>query len=234
MILDVNNNDVIKHVTRLERMSTRALPYAIRNTLNDTAFETRNNQIKASEKQFINRNETFFKSRINATRAKGVNVNNMESTSGVYARGSGAREQPVWNLKTQETGGSLDVGSVPTKDARGGSEAKKIPTRNRLSRAKVRGDSGRLAKKGYIAKQIVAAKTKKLVVSKRAIYRVTGVHYGAGNRISFNTELLYVRDYKKRSYKKRSFIEQEPTKIQTLMNKQFKINIEKQLAHYNK
>lgn len=229
MILDVNNSDVIKHVNKLERIRSKSMPYAIRNTLNNVAFDTRKEQLKRTKKQFVNRNRTFFRSRINAKRAKGLDVNKMESASGVYAKNNSKEEQPVWNLKEQDQGGKLFVGAVPTKAARGGSNRNKIKPENRLSRAKVKGSMKWKGKGHWMRKHFVAAKTGKLIKTKTIIYRVHELSSTLDRKISFKREILYYRDYTKRGYRKRPFIDVSTKVGREQINKTFIKNMNKQL-----
>lgn len=230
MILDVNNSDVIKHVNRLERVRSKSMPYAIRNTLNDIAFDTRKRQIRNTKKRFVNRQQNFFSSRINVKKAQGLSVKTMESESGVFARNTSKKEQPVFNLKQQDQGGSLFVGAVPTKNARGGNESKKIQSNSQLRRAKVRESSKKAtAMKSYIARHAIAAKTGKMIKGKSAIYRVTGIYRASKDKIAFNKELLYVRHYGVKNYRKKPFVHPSEQWLRQRMNNRFTDNIKKQL-----
>lgn len=233
MILDVNNSEVIDQVNRLERVKRRSMPYAIRFTLNDVAFDTRKWQLKKEREQFTVRKENFFESRTNVKKATGNSVESMSSESGIFAKNNSKKEQPVHNLALQEKGGSGFAGSVPTKEARGGNNKKTIPTKNRLRAAKVRVGKGD-SKRNYIARHAVAARTGKVIKSRSAIYRVTGFYQASGGRIAFNKELLYVRHYGKANYRKRPFVRPRDQYIQKHMNDAFNKNIQKQLDYIYK
>ena len=156
------------------------------------------------------------------------------SESGVFARNNNKKEMPVHNLAIHEKGGSEFVGSVPTKEARSGSNKNAIPTKNRLRAAKVR-DNRKTGIKNYIARHAVAANTGKLIKSRSAVYRVNRLYRASGNRISFNKELLYVRHYGKANYRKRPFVKLQDQWVKNRMNNRFKENIQKQLNYvYNR
>lgn len=97
----------MKNSKRLERdlikMRSRALPYAVRNTLNSLAFDARKEAQAFITKEMVNRNK-FTVNSIRVDRARGVNIESMKSVVGSIA--------PY--MLVQEEGGSKDRKSGKT------------------------------------------------------------------------------------------------------------------------
>jgi len=136
MILDVNNKEVIKLTAKLERMHRSAFPSAVRNTLNDAAFETRNLLPTVGAKKFkYQRNKSFLKTFSTVDKAKGFNMRTMGATVGIDAKRDKVLAE---NLESQEFGGSVKGKKiVPHDDSRTGkSKGKRVSEPNWKNKVK--------------------------------------------------------------------------------------------------
>src|SRR5690606_35099496 len=124
--LNVNSDAVIALTAKLEKMHKSAFPSAVRNTLNNAAFETRNLLPTTGAKQFkYQRNKSFLKTFSTVDKAKGWDVNRMASTVGINASRDSVLAD---NLESQEFGGVVSGKKIIAHDdARiGRSKAKRV------------------------------------------------------------------------------------------------------------
>lgn len=105
---------------KLEKISKSALPIAVRQTLNDAAYDVKQVTMpQTSDASFIRRKPTFWKAKSRVEGAKGFDVDNMNSTVG-FLEGK-KHSQAVRNLEEQEHGGTIkDKDFIPLDDARHG------------------------------------------------------------------------------------------------------------------
>lgn len=113
MILDVNTGNLIKYTDRLERMRNNLLPKAVRNTLNDIAFETKKEVPLVAKENFIIRNKGLFKSLIFVNKVRGLKINSMSSEVGILNKNKISD-----GLAKQETGGIAQRGLIQMDTAR--------------------------------------------------------------------------------------------------------------------
>lgn len=99
---DVNTDEVIGLSAKLERLHKSAFPSAVRNTLNNAAFDMKKNIPGEAAKKFTTRNKTFFRRVSAVNKADGFNVNAMQATTGISAD-----PELADNLGAQEFGGTV-------------------------------------------------------------------------------------------------------------------------------
>ena len=109
MKLDVNTDSAIQLTAKLEKLSKSAFPSAVRNTLNEVAFQHKTLIPKVAKHKFqYSRNKTFFKAITGFEKANGNNVNNMQSVSGFNPNAlNGRADKIIKNLEAQEKGGRI-------------------------------------------------------------------------------------------------------------------------------
>ena len=109
VVFDVNTNDVIELTVALKKMHRSAFPVAVRSTLNELAFMTKQKQlIPTAQKKVIVRNKTFFRRFSGVNKATGFNVDSMRSEVGF------TKNKATKGMKQQEIGGSLKAkSSIP-------------------------------------------------------------------------------------------------------------------------
>jgi hypothetical protein len=162
--VNINTDAAVIHTNRLERMGRNALPNAIRNALNSTAFDVKQNTMpKVAKHKFINRAPNFFKANSKVEMARGFNVNTMQSKVGFVPNRSKGVNQAVKDLEQQEHGGKIEKRSfIATDTARGGSGKSLVRPINRLSRIKnivdVKNASGKNYGQKFIKSVIYAGK----------------------------------------------------------------------------
>jgi len=104
MAFDINTDEVIKLTAKLGSLPKQFLPSAVRATLNDAAFETKKNIPITASRKFVTRRKTFFRAFSSVQRARGFDINSMQSVAGINPdKGSRIAE----GLEKQETGGTI-------------------------------------------------------------------------------------------------------------------------------
>ncbi len=129
--LDVNSSAVIRFTARLEQLNRSAYPVAVRQTLNDAAFDVKNRTLtKSANKNFTRRSPNFFKTFSRVDKAVGFNVNSMRSIVGMSDNGKQSAKTAINNMEKQEEGGVIEDGSIYLKDSRRGSVNKGLVRRS--------------------------------------------------------------------------------------------------------
>jgi len=166
-VLNVNSKDVIMFTNKLEKLSKSDFPIAVRQTLNDLAFDVKQNTLlRKADKTFIIRAPTFFKRFSAVEKAKGFDVNTMQSKAGIKPGSNIAAK----NLTKQEKGGKIKKRSyIYMNQARvSRNKAKKVRKPYYLnSKNKVQGQPSvrrRSRKSNFVAAAIVGKKFNKFVL----------------------------------------------------------------------
>lgn len=135
MQLDVNTAQVIKFTDKLDKISRSALPVAVRQTLNNAAFETKRLVPIISSGKFITRNKSFFRSLTIVNKAGGFDINTMSSEIGI----SNVKDKIASGLEKQEYGGTIKSRNLIAMDGArtSGNNAKSIKKINNLSNIKL-------------------------------------------------------------------------------------------------
>lgn len=141
MRLDVNTDASIVLTAKLEKLHKSAFPSAVRNTLNEVAFNTKKIVPETAKKNFTIRDKNLFKRFVLVEKAQGFDVNKMASKVGVDAT---TKSKLAEGLEKQETGGIITGSKLIANDrARiSGNNAKKVKQANFISRV------GKVSKKG--------------------------------------------------------------------------------------
>lgn len=132
MKLEVNTKATQNLTIKLQQMHRSAFPSAVRNTLNDAAFEAKKLVPNKASQEFTIRQKGFINRFTKIEKAKGFDVNAMNSKIGI----SKDVDKVSKGLATQETGGNIksrkliphDMGRVS------GSYAKKLKSKNQFSK----------------------------------------------------------------------------------------------------
>lgn len=105
--IDIDSKELRNFTHTLEKISRSALPVAIRQTLNDAAYDVKLRTMpQTSDASFIKRKPTFWKAKSRVEGAKGFDVDTMQSTVG-FLEGK-KHSQAVRDLDEQEHGGKID------------------------------------------------------------------------------------------------------------------------------
>lgn len=139
--LDVNTRELIELTNRLNRLHRSAFPSAVRNSLNEVAFDAKKNVPLVANENFTIRQKNLFSRFTIVDKAKGFNVNNMVSKVGL----DGSKQQKLTSgLAIQETGGVIQGRKLIAHDmARTSSSSnKKVKSKNYLKNINNIGTSG--------------------------------------------------------------------------------------------
>lgn len=235
--LDVNTDAVMKFTDKLQDLHRSAFPVAVRQTLNDAAFDVKNITLtKSAAKNFIRRSPNFFKTFSKVEKASGFDVNSMRAIIGMSANGKQNAKTAIDNMEKQESGGHIKEGASYLKDARGGNNAKKVTKPNYFKNGRtLYGPSKkRSAKSQFIANAFMSKKMRARfsVKTKRGRYliQVTNIRRTKGGEIRIKSRaLMKERKLKPANIKATRFMseaaEMTTRKIETLYiknaNKQF-------------
>ena len=167
MKLDVNTDAAIQLTAKLERLSKSAFPSAVRNTLNECAFDMKSKELpKSFKKNFKPKSGTisYFKKSLKVDKANGFNIKNMKSVVGLLDASNPIDRRFVEGMQKQEGGGIIDDGLRYLKYARGGRVNGRVISENRYDRTKV--ITGRSKRKGtrkskFVARAYASLKTGK-------------------------------------------------------------------------
>lgn len=118
--LDIDSREVVKNTARMERVRKTAIPNAVRNTLNNAAFDVKQNTMPArAAATFEKRQPNFFRANSRVEKASGNDIMRMQSVVG-FKPLSGTNHA-VDDLEQQEHGGNIGGRSyVPLPKARAG------------------------------------------------------------------------------------------------------------------
>ena len=239
--LDVNNKAVIELTAKLERLNKSAFPNAVRNTLNNAAFETRKVLPTVGAKQFkYQRNKSFLKYFSTVDKANGWNVNKMVSTVGIDAT---KNRQLAENLESQEFGGVVRGQKIVPHDKSrvSASRGKRVSRANSKDKVNAhnanrayRGHKGSRKAKFISAVMSTAESGKKHMLlnygNKGMIYEVKNVRSNRKTRkVSFKIKKLYnVRQKKTNTVKPVHFMRASAVHVAKDLNKMYKKSAEYQ------
>lgn len=183
---------------KLERLNRSALPVAIRQTLNDAAFDVKTRSLQESaNKNFIRRSPTFFKAFSGVNKAAGYNINSMQASVGMTDQGKASARTAVSHMDIQEQGGAIKTGADYLAASRGGNNASKVRRSNYFDKSKL--ISGNLtrpgtAKSNFIAMAFMAKQLKKNISinanSGRYLISVSNITKTRDGAVKINSKLL--------------------------------------------
>ncbi len=135
MELNVNTDSVVKFTNNLEKLHKSAFPVAVRQTLNDAAFDMKKDTLqKSTAKKFTVRKKAFFKRFSRVEPAKGFDLKTMQSTVGFTGK-----DQAVKDLEDQEQGGTIPYREyIPMTSARIGEVKTRSRSKKQQSRKNIR------------------------------------------------------------------------------------------------
>jgi len=134
------NTDKVKDFTKkLKSVHKSALPVAVRQTLNDAAFNVKQDTMpKSADQAFKKREPNFFKANSKVNMAEGFDINKMQSAVGFFENKlrNKATNYAVQELEQQENKGKIEHKTfIPTDQARvGGTSAGLVKNNARISK----------------------------------------------------------------------------------------------------
>jgi hypothetical protein len=169
---DVNMQASVDLVRKLGEVNRSAFPVAIRQTLNQAAFDVKQNSLELSAtNNFIRRSPNFFKRFSGVNRAAGFDVNRMKAEVGMTDMSQVTAQAAISHMNQQEFGGGVTGGADYLKASRAGNNNRRVSKANYLSKSNVL--HGPFKRKGttksnFIASAYAALATGKLMKFKSA------------------------------------------------------------------
>lgn len=161
---NLNTDELTILSNKLERAGRSKLPLAIRDTLNEMAFQMKKTEIKKSASQHFDyqRQKNLFDFTTRVTKAKGFNTKTMKSQVGI-ANLSG-KNKLTKGLAQQEIGGDIKKKTTPLDPARTSkNRGKKVRSRAQLQKLDPI-DARKLRKNKFIAKAISSKKKQRMLL----------------------------------------------------------------------
>lgn len=134
----IDASEMENFAKKLALLPKQALPSAVRNCLNDAAFNMKTKTLPESgDKNFTNRTKTFFKANSTFKKAVGFDMNTMHSVVGMSSDRlkDKSNNYAVRDLEKQEHGGSINKKAfIPMKQSRvGNSNNRVVKSGNRMA-----------------------------------------------------------------------------------------------------
>ena len=246
MRLNVNSAKLITYTDNLEKLSSKALPYAVRNTLNNAAFDMKKDTLQKSVKTNFKglKAPQFFKRYSGVRKANGTNINAMESKVGLLDFGNPAARKAIDNMDVQEIGGVITGGFSYLKDARAGSSLNKfVKKANYYDKSKVvsgRSKIGRSKgtnKSKFVARAYRANKENKPMfinsLKGNFLARVTSFKKSKRGKVKIKIKLL-MKERESAKIKATHFMEEAGLETRNKIEKIYITEIDKQIKRLQK
>ena len=238
---NINTDEAIAHVVRLEKMSKYALPSAIRGTLNNAAFRVKTKDMPLEADQtFENRQPNFFKANSKFESAKGNNVSQLKSSVGFFENKlvNQGSNYAVKDLEQQEEGGAINKRSlIPTIFARKGKNKRGLVRANaRLSAIKNMVKAKNITAKNDNERFILAASIAGqggFVLYKNFVYKILSAPSSklSSRKTKIKAEPIYsVRQGRRVSVKPTHFMKQATEKAAKDIPRDFNKEAERQIT----
>lgn len=245
--INVDSSAMSVYTQKMRAINKTAIPVAVRNTLNDTAFYDKKTAFpRSAEANFSKiKNKTFFKRFTGVQKAKGYNVNKMQSVMGMTDLGNRSARDAVERMTIQERGGVINEGFAYLKAARGNKENGKVRKANYYDKSKVisgRSKAGRnkgTNKSKFVARAFKALKEKKPMffnsMKGNFLVSVKSIKRDGRTKVKMDFKLLMKeRTTKPSKIKATHFTEKAGLDSQKKINEFYFIQAEKQIKRIAK
>jgi hypothetical protein len=205
--LNINTDACVVFTDRLERLSRSALPVAVRQTLNNAAFDVKQRTLPESGRNnFVTRSPNFIKAFSRVDKAEGFSMNNMKAVVGMTDNGKASARTAVANMEKQEVGGKVDNGLDYLKSSRnGGTVNGRVRKVNYYDKSKVISGRSRVGRnRGSVKSKFVARAYRALKEGKPMFFnsikgnylmKVTSIRKTKKGKLKINSKLL-IKDRK--------------------------------------
>jgi len=243
---DVNSEAAIQLTAKLGSLHRSAFPSAVRNTLNDAAFQMKKKEIlNSAQKNFntIRSKSLFTGRRVVVKKANGWDVNVLKSVVGFSDAGDASVRAAVEGLEKQETGGIVNTGSRYLKGSRiKSSNSRKVKRGNYYDRGNVisgRSKRGGTRKSKFVSRMYRSYKEKKPffmnTMKGNFLVRTVSFRKIKGNKIKTKLRFLMMsRDKTPVKIKPTRFMSKAGISASIKMPKMFKNNAEFQIKKHLK
>jgi len=251
MRFNVSEDGFVEYANKLERISDKALPNAIKNTLNSLAFSMKGSKSVSGEpliqqttaEAFNKRNRGFFKVTSSVQTAKGNEINRMQSAVGFTDKRLKANTDAVSNLSSQESGGAIGPKPfVALGSARVGKQyGKQVRKRSRLSNIdeviNARDSKGANDAERFIKAAITAGKGGHVLGTedaegRRYLLRINSVKQKTGGTVVNSTALYVYEEGRRFSVSSTGFMRQATDRAIKKAKGLFKANAERTLKKF--
>lgn len=223
------------HAQKLREISRSAFPSAVRQTLNDAVYDVKTNtMLEQTRKDFVNRQDNFFKANSSFEKAEGFNVSSMKSTIGFVEKGlKGQNNRAIQDLEDQEAGGNIEKKSfIPMATARTSASVRSLVRPNaRLAKIKNVVKASQMGFSNPKSNFIVAAhKAGKggYFISKNTLWRVNKLNPTKSNDLGL-TPLYNYRENRSVRVDATHFMRDASLKTADKLDNMFLKNAEKQI-----
>lgn len=163
--ININTDAFVVMARKLEQIHRSSLPVAVRQTLNDAAFDVKGKTLQESaNKNFIRRSPNFFKTFSGVNKATGFNINAMKAEVGMTDQGKTSARAAITHMDAQEQGGNIKGGGDYLKDARAGSNRRRVAQANYFKKGNL--VTGAFSRPGTAKSNFVAAASVALMQGK--------------------------------------------------------------------
>lgn len=237
----VDSSAMAKYAQQMRAINRTALPVAVRNTLNNAAFEDKRKNLPDSASNNFNvKNKTFFKRYSGVIKATGYDINNMHSVMGMMDLGNKKVRTALENMRKQEGGGIVEDGFSYLKEARGGKENGKVRLANYYNPDKVISGRSKVGrgrgsnKSKFVARAFKAKKENKPMffnsMKGNFVVSVKKIVKNGRNSVKIDFRLLMKeRKHKPAKIKATHFVEEAAVKTQKTIPDFFIKEAEKQI-----
>ncbi len=242
IVFEIDNSQLKKYNDKLRSLHRAAYPTAVRNTLNDLAFDVyKNTMPKKYDDNFIIRNKSFLHSHSGFKKATGWDVSLMQSQVGITPKESTSAEQ----LKHQEFGGNENKTAIYMDTARAGKSKYKLVTKSAyLTRKKyIRGDHANATrhtrKSNFVASAIIAQRMNTFLLWRSATgdtaFLIKGIRflgYGRKRGVKINAVPVASVGNQNVNIKKKAFLNPASMQSYSKIIEYFKMEAEKSIVKY--
>ena len=241
MILNINSAELIKYTDKIESLSKKALPYAVKNTLNNAAFDMKKTTLHKSAKNNFKglKAPTFFKRYSGVDKATEKDINRMKAVVGMLDMSNPSIRAAIEGLEKQEFGGVVDDGFAYLKDARAGSNLNKfVKKANYYDKSKVIsgrskvGRGGGSVKSKFVARAYRANKEKKPMfinsMKGNFLAEVKSFKKTKGGKVRIKMRLL-MKERERVNIKATGFMSEAGTESQSKIPNLYITEVEKQI-----
>lgn len=231
---------------KLKSLNKSAFPTAVRNTLNDAAFDMKKNELhKSAKKNFKHtRSNNFFKRFTRVERANGFKIDQMQAVMGMVDLGDKAARTAVENMGLHEKGGMINDGAMYLKESRTANAFGKLVRKvnyydkNKVISGRSKQKRGRGTKKSkFVARAYRALKEKKPMffdsMKGNFLVEVKSIKKSKKGKLRIKTKLL-MKERKYVNIKRNSFVSEGAYSTKHKIPEFYKKQAYKQIKKYTK
>lgn len=219
----------MQYEKKLTSLKRSAFPTAIRNTLNDAAFEMKKDHLHTSAaKNFKHtRSKNFFKRFSGVNKATGWDINKMQSTIGLLDMGVKTAKTAIENMDKHEKGGGVNNGAIYLNDSRTSKNFGRLVRKvNYFKKGSVVKGKGSFVAKAYKSKDLeIPMKHGKFLI------QVTNIRRSKKGKLKITSKLL-MKERKNVKIKPNHFVMLAGQRTQRDIPSNFKKNAEKQIKRF--